>query len=579
MRLLSRWVLFCCSASFAFGQSLPRSFIYTEYDPNTGDGTFVNSVIGWDRFFENGFTGASTVIGNLEAGTIWTGHDVFQRAPGATTGFHTYTNLADSSLNENDYHATMVGHVLAGSGYVVQNGVPDYTYAGLGMAPSATVISGGIAVAFSSTVEGSFETSEASVVSAYRAFFQGVGLGTGFARPDVINSSWGGGDSSAIGAEYLAMDGLARQNPAVAWVVSAGNSGTNTVVAPASGFNNISVGSVGGASLLQPSTWTSQGLADFYLPGPNGGTTLPGVRVAVDLAAPGETLFLAAYLGRSGSFGAMPVADPYLYDTPPTNRYFTSGGTSFSSPIVAGGIALLKDVANTDPFLNFKDNPAAFDTRVLKSVLMAGAQKTVGWNNGQNVVNAVNVTTQALDMQTGAGAMNLDAAANVYFFGTRDLPVDADGRIAAAGWDSSTILLNHVSDYVFDAAFTEQTELTVALNWFSVREFDNATNTATDIAFSNLDLQVWLLDGAGAFDIKVAESVSTYNNTEFLRLDSIAPGQYGLRVVFGSKVFDTTGAVNDELYGLAWQSMTIPESGAPLWIASAIILCLKRRRR
>ena len=564
---------FCWFVPLAEGQTEPSSLIYSgNYQNGQFDSlTFVNSVVGWDLFFNAGFRGGSTVIGNLEAGQIWFDHEVFARPPGATTGFTTYTNPAEGSLNELDYHATTVGHVLAGSGYQVQNGAGVYTYAGLGMAPEAAVISGGIAVGFSAG--GSFATTEASVVTAYRAFFQGVGLAAGVARPDVINSSWGGSDPAATSAEALAIDGLGRQNAAVALVVSAGNDySAGTVSFPGSGYNSIAVGSLGGPTFLQPSDFSSGGLVDFHIPGSNGGTTITAARVAVDIAAPGENFFLAAYLGASGTIGASPDLAFLVQQPAPTDQYFLNmSGTSYSSPIVAGGISLLKDAAKTI----LAGDANALDTRVIKSVLMAGAQKTLGWNNAQN---AMNVTTQALDPKTGAGTMDLAGSAEVYFGGTRDLPGNAGGQVANAGWDTATLHLGNTLEYRFDAAFTQEMALTVALNWFAVRNFDDATQTGSDVAFSNLDLQVWSLDGGGQFTVMVGESMTTYNNTEFLRLDALAAGQYGMRVLFNGMVYDTTNAVTDEPYGLAWRAVSIPEPGAIFLLAGGLLIGWKRRR-
>lgn len=563
----------CVGASWAAGQTGPGGLIYVgNYQNDAFDSlTFVNSVVGWDLFYNSGFMGSSTVIGNIEAGQVWYGHEAFVRDPGALTGYHTYTNPAEGSLNQIDYHATMVGHVLAGTGYVVGDGQGAYTYVGLGMAPTATLVSAGVAVEFSASNPGSFSTSESSVVTAYQAFFQGVGMPVGVERPDVINSSWGGGDPAASSREALAIDGLAYQNSSVTLVASAGNDAAGAVSFPAAGYNSIAVGSLGGPSFLQASEFSSRGMVDFY--NPQSGVTLTGVRAAVDLAAPGERFALAAYLGNSGTYGASPELAVYVQEPSPTNLYFLNeDGTSFAAPMVAGAISLLKDAAKT--LLDTNGN--AMDSRVVKSVLMAGSQKTIGWNNGQD---AMHVTTQALDLATGAGALDLVGAANVYYFGTQDVPGDGGGLIANSGWDMATIPIGGVADYTFAAEFTQEMSLTVALNWLAERGFDNLTQSGSDLAFANLDLQVWLLDGTGQFSTMVGESMSTYNNTEFLRLDSIAAGRYGLRMVFGSMVFDTTSAVTMESYGLAWQAVVIPEPGVTQVLGWSLIVGLWRRRR
>lgn len=544
-------------------QSDPSSYFISGDPQNPAGQTFVNSVVGWNLFYNSGFLGGSTVIGNVEGGHIWTGHEAFDRLPGVVNTVTTYNNTAPGATNEIDYHATAVGHVLTGSSNLLFGSANDYTI-NVGMAPEATVVSGAIATGFSSQDFGSFSISQQSATNVYSAFFQGNGV----AKADVINSSWGGGDPAGAGGLTVALDGLARENSSVALVVAAGNGGNAAVGAPASGFNNISVGSVGGSTFLQPSSFSSSGKSDFYNPVTQ--VTLTGVRSAVDIAAPGERMFLAAYLGDSGSIGA---GAPGLIQEPSPNDLYFQGldGTSFASPMVAGGIALLKDAANT--ILSTEAN--AMDTRVIKSVIMAGARETSGWNNGQN---AMNVTTQALDAVTGAGALDLVAAADIYYFGTLD--VDIEGQtIDNVGWDSSTVDLGDTFSYVFNTAFTQTMALTVALNWFSVRDYDDLTGTGSDIAFSNLDLQVWSVDGSGQFLAKVGESMTTYDNSEFLRIDALGAGRYGLRVVFDSMIYDTTGLVNSEEFGLAWRAIAIPEPAVSMLAAAGCVMLMRRRRK
>ncbi len=536
---------FCaCSAGAADAGGDAESLIVS-WDYPSGPRTFVNDVLGWRSYFNAGYMGASTVIGNVEAGHVWFGHEVFNREPGAPTGYSTFTNLA--ALNEYDYHATMVGHVLAGTGYVATNS--SYTYVGLGMAPQAALVSGSIATEFSATDLGSFSTTYDSVITPYKAFFTG---GSGVAKADVINSSWGGYDPAAIGLEAVALDGLAAGNSTVAFVASAGNSDLSPVGNPGSDFNNIAVGSLGGSTFLVPSEFSSRGLVDFYNPVTD--SLISEARVAVDIAAPGELLFLAAYLGDSGSIGAS--SNPYIHgmiqEPPPTGQYFVNmDGTSFSSPIVAGGIALLKDVAKTHPFLNLNADTNALDTRVVKSVLMSGAVETPGWDNGQSASDGVVATTQALDAATGSGAFNLTRSTDAYFFGITDVAGSGGGVIAGSGWDFGTVGLGATNDYTFGGVFADDVELTVSLNWFAGRAFDNNTDLGANLSFADLNLEVWEMSG-GAFAAPVARSFTTYNNAEFLRVDLEGGKNYGLRVTLAGMVFDATGAVTSESYGLSW---------------------------
>lgn len=535
------------------------------------ESSFVNSLVGWDWFFDNGFRGGSTVIGNIEGGNIWFGHEAFLRPPGAPAAFTTWNNPAAGAANELDYHATTVGHVLAGSGYVDVDG-GSYTLIGLGMAPEARVVSGAIATSFSTSDFGAFSVTEESLLAAYGAFFRGDGV----SRPDVINSSWGGsGDPAAVSTASLTIDALASSQPDVTLVVAAGNGGNTPPGSPANGYNSLSVGATGGEGFLIPSSFSSRGLADFYNPVENGGTLHEGVRVAVDLAAPGEKFFLAAYLGDSGTIGAYAGLEELVSEPSPTDLYFRElDGTSYAAPVVAGGIALLKDVARAGLLETPESNPNAFDSRLMKSVLMAGSRATEGWDNGQN---AFNVTTQALDAATGAGMLDLVGAAEVYLAATRDL-FGVGGVVTTNGWDVGNVGLDGTVDYFMDADFEVSTQLTVALNWFALRGLDG-NDLGIDLAFSDLDLEVWLLDGEGAFASQVAASRSRYQNTEFLRIEDLAPGRYGMRVLFGDMVYDTTGAVEEETYALAWRAVAIPEPGGPWLLALGLTVMLFRRKK
>jgi hypothetical protein len=120
--------------------------------------------------------------------------------------------------------------------------------------------------------------------------------------------------------------------------------------------------------------------------------------------------------------------------------------------------------------------------------------------------------------------------------------------------------------------------LTVALNWFSVRDFNDLTGFGNDIAFANLDLQVWSVDGSGQFLAKVGESMTTYNNSEFLRIDSVDAGRYGLRVLYKSNIYDTSSLVNSEDFGLAWSAIAIPEPSITMLVIVGIASGIRRRR-
>ena len=136
--------LVIASASAGGAEDPKASIISGYYNNGAFESTdFVNSIVGWNTFFNAGFRGGSTVIGSIEAGHVWSGHEVFVRAPEAVNGVSNFNSTAPGLTNELDFHATMVGHVLAGSGYIPLNS-GSYTYAGLGMATEAALVSGAI---------------------------------------------------------------------------------------------------------------------------------------------------------------------------------------------------------------------------------------------------------------------------------------------------------------------------------------------------------------------------------------------------------------------------------------------------
>jgi len=524
----------------------------------------INILVGAGTFYDAGYFGQRTTTANVEAGFVWGGHEVFDRTGLSEPSSPALSYSDASATGEYDFHATMVGHVLAGTGLQSDGSL---SLVGAGMAPLATLWSGAIATSFDHTDIGSFEISDASFLTPYQAFFTGA-LGT---KPDVINSSWGFDDAAGVAKENRILTALAGANPTVAFVRSAGNGGATA--APGVGYNGIVVGSLGGYSdpqpYLRPSTFSSSAAADFYNPAT--GQTLSGVRAAVDIAAPGEDLFLAAYLGDSGSL----AGTQYVQAPSPTDLYFVNmAGTSFSAPIVAGGVSLLKDVS----YVYFPGQDASRDTRVIKSVLQAGAMKTTGWDNGQHLVNDVLTTTQSLDYASGAGRMDLDKSAAIYVGGTTDVPGTGGGTIQPLGWDSGSVALGAHNDYFFNLATPSDEELTVSLNWFVNEDFDAASGLPSSGSFANLDLGVWTVVN-GVFTQEIASSQSLYNTSEFLRLSLASGGTYGLRVSFSGVVYDIPGTLQNETYGLAWSLTAVPEPAAWGFAPGLLLVAILWRRR
>ena len=549
---------------------------------------FINSIVGTDTLWDSGYYGAGVVIANVEAGHVWSGHEVFDLSgPGLPTNPVRFVNAPVTvdapELGEVDFHATMVGHVLVGAGIIVN---PDSTVSlstlGAGMAPLATLWSGAIATHFDKTVAGagSFDISADSFRVPYVEFFAGGSQG----RADVINSSWGYTDGSASVTETRIITGLAAANPSVTAVFSAGNSGAGAdkVGGPGSSFNVITVGSLGGAQQLTPSSFSSGGWSSFY--DPVNEVTIPNARAAVHVSAPGENFALAAYLQPTG--GLEPLLNEEGINNPADDLYFvfSQSGTSFASPIVAGGVGLLKNLVRSGPYA--LSQTEAMDTRVMRSIIMASSIRTEGWNNAQLAgPGGALITTQALDLVAGAGRFDVGRAALALVGGTAGVAGLAGGtELAPTGWDYGALRVGQVNDYVLDlTGVSGARELSVSLNWLVADSVNAATGAVSFGSFANLDLELWSVSNSGVFVEMLGASRTTYNNTEFMRL-AITPEEIlGLRVRFDGVVYDFDGAQGGEVgYGLAWATVAIPEPAtATLWFGATggLVVLIARRRR
>lgn len=523
----------------------------------------INTFLGADRFYSAGYTGTRAIVANIEAGWVWNGQE-------SLTGVTTY--FADPSITgQFDRHATWTGAAIAGRP-VVGGVVVEHQR---GIAYGATMWSGAMASVWAppATTGGyslGFGFSGASFSGPYNtALLTGIGGKT----VDVINSSWTtGSGASGLSFQSLAVDGLIYSTGKTL-VTAAGNFGptTNTVFAPASGLNNIAVGSVGTDTTVPQyatiSNFSSRSPSDFFLPTISSGisgTLLSGVRAAIDIVAPGQNLTLANYSGPTGgnAFGGASSLAGNLYNG-------GLNGTSFAAPIVAGGATLVVDAGKA----LFPSNTKAIDGRVVKAVLMNSADKIAGWDNGQSLVGSVLTTTQGLDYLSGTGRMNLSRAFDQYTTGTTDLPGTDGGLVQPIGWDFGQVAFDEPQDYLLNGLFTAGTRLTATLDWFAHSAGANYGS------FDNLDLQVWSAAG-GVAQTLVAQSTSLYNSSEHLSFDLPADGEYLLRVSYINHLFNFLGDGSEDDYALAWNATTVPEpTGAVLVVALSAALARGRGRR
>jgi hypothetical protein len=533
--------------------------------------TNLNTFLGADRFYNAGFTGSGAVIANIEAGHIWTGHESLS---------HTGLIPTSGAAGEFDRHATWVGSVLAG-----RQGGKSPGHHQQGMAPDAQLMSGAIATSWPTSGFPRFTANfhvnfgAISTYGPYRAaFITGVTGPGGTRTADVINSSYVGTQSSS-GVDRLAgtLDALVNENPRTLLTVAAGNL-LSLVPSPASAYNNMAVAalSYNSGQYDVVSTFSNGGPSDYSDPS---GAFFSQVRQVIDIAAPGENFSVAYYGGQTGGNGPN-VSGPPNGPAGGLDWYTRNiSGTSFASPTVGGGAALLYDAA----YDLLAATPDARDARVMKAVLMNSADKTLDWDNGQAPHSNANggvMTMRGLDNDVGAGRLNLDRAFDQLLGGTTDVvgpPHGLLGAVDPTGWDFGEVVEGLTNDYLIGGVLEAGSLFTSTLTWFRDRTILDVTNFR-DGSYDNLDLELWSVLGGSPLSL-ISESASIYNNTEHFHFAIPATGTYMLRVRWTGELFDMVSDANSEQYGLAWSVAAVPEPGTICLLLLASLLCAAQRTR
>jgi hypothetical protein len=553
----------------SFGTVDPSSQATT----SVGGGTFdLNTFLGAGRYYGHTtpIIGQNTIATNLEAGHVWNGHE-------ALTHVTTFTQAATawgggSVAPLYDRHATWAGLFIGGRQTVVNPSMKQQ-----GLAPGTDLRSAAIATSWSGTAYAlSFGISFDTLLTAYDA---------SFGTADVINSSFGDReDKTGTGALAWIADSYSFFNPTTSYVVSAGNDGpaANTVGSPGSAYNTITVGALGGANGFDTiAEFSSRAPQDFGYFTSGTYVTVPGVRAAVDIVAPGDSLRSALYGGQTGGNNAS-LPDSVDAGSDPT-AYSSINGTSFAAPIVAGGATLVASAAKT--LAPLVSNSNASQSMVVKSLLLTGADKTTGWSNGQQSVTVGGTTflqtTQSLDWALGAGRMNLDKTFDIQVNGQLDVSGTTGllGPVSLRGWDFGSAVLGTTNDYVIADVLAAGSTLTTTLSWMRPRGYDGSFY---EYAQADLDLSVWALDGNDAFTTLIASSASDYNTVEHLSFTVPSWGRYGLRIDYGSNTFDNIGgqwgsASFPQDYGLAWTA--VPEPATVVLLAAGAVWGLTLRPR
>jgi hypothetical protein len=464
-------------------------------------------------------------------------------------------------------HATEVAQFAAGYNQTTTDSVIFYT--GLGIAPLANIWSGSIID--SGDPAG---TNTQTTASAMYPFVQAMAVGVNGTTADVVNVSLGAQGVPASEDFFSnAVDGLAAANPHSTVVIATGNSGPEpgTVESPAVAFNGITVAALASDPTLgyqTASDYSSRGPADFY--NPYTGVTLSGVRPAVDIAAPGDYFVIQADPVGNGEYGLT-----------------VGAGTSFATPLVSGAVAQLTAythglaglagaLVGLDPNINQQLQDAT-DSRVIKAVLMNAADKTLGWDNGQQTINGIITTSQALDLTVGAGRLNIARAADNYLNGNFDPKVVGTQFVGPKGWDLSTVTARVPNIYDLGTLAPGQA-LSATLDWFADDSYDAVNLNPSIDSFTDLDLEVLEVISPGVTQ-EIAISDAEFNNVQLLSFPITSAGDYELQVLYAGLQFGPPGDPgNSESYALAWSNVYVPEPGSIAGVAM-VLLGLGRRRR
>lgn len=296
--------------------------------------------------------------------------------------------------------------------------------------------------------------------------------------------------SFVLGMENAAADldydhYAARYN--VLFVSGAGNGGPPQ--SPATAYNGIAVGALGGASAIGPTT---------------------GGRAKPDITAP-ATL------------------------------------TSYSTPQVAGAAALLLQAAARGDGGPGTSNHLA-DIRTVKALLLNGAQKPWGWTNAPQTpldlrygAGGANVFQSYRQLRAGRQSA---AISQSIALGNPHPPPSTPASLITArrGWDfatnTSSIALDGLRHYFFDVLGPSNRTLTCTLVW-------NRQQNQT--AINDLDLFLYSVPG----NTLIASSISVVDNVEHLCVTNLPPGRYNLQV-FKSGGTLPKRVTNNETYALAF---------------------------
>ena len=491
----------------------------------------IADLIGADTFYSQGYTGTRAILGNVEGGMVWDGHQTLDDGRVAQRVRFAAPPLLESS------HPTWVGGVMVADA-LLNDSSPTAT--GPGIAYGSTLWSGQIATSISGN---SFSISGNSLLWPLMMFGE---VGIGGQTVDVINSSWSADNDTGNSVINALYDYLANSH-GVTMVISSGNygQGDDTVGAPANSWNVITVGAT-------DSTVEEEAVTSFSSGGDIGSFGIPGTRTKPDIVAPGLSIVMPTYPGSTS--------------------FIVASGTSFAAPVVAASAGLMIDLG--------KDTGRSTDPRVIKATLLNSATKLDGWQ--QQVATHPTTGTQInftpVDPAQGTGRVDLGAAWGQYTASTGG--AGDSGSVSSVGWSLAQVQDGSPADYFIDEMLSGGSKLTATLVWFMDRSVIGFDPGATDPwggttfwndSFDDLDLLLYRADAGGnAIGQPIAASISNWDpgepDDDPLGLDSVEHlhftlpenGRYLMRVRWTQELFDYVADPQSETFALAWSSQFLP---------------------
>lgn len=428
--------------------------------------------------------------------------------PGATA----YDNNQVCTTSPTSYHGTHVSGTVAGDS-LTRSTPTDPGYDGDdGMAPNAQILFQDIGN----------DTSGCLSITDLGLTLEQARNGGAY----IHSNSWGAAVGGAYNANSAALDQFSWKFEDHLVLFSAGNSGpgSNTIGAPATAKNALTVGALGHGNSLLAASFSSRGPTDDG-------------RLKPDIQAPGSSIVSAR-------------GDTNNSATIETALTSTKSGTSMSTPTVAGAAALMRQYFADGFYPLGSANPA--DQRQPSGALMKAMLL-----GGTAVPASFNVPSQTF----GWGRVFLDN--NLYFDGdsryTRVWDVPHSGGLSTGETDTYT------------ATVDTGEELRITLVWNDPPSFPSAASNLVN----DLDLTVrhvgtnttWLGNVITSGVSTTGGAADTVNNVEQVILPIPLAGQYEITVNGSSVPGDGQNFSDTQGYALVSSGSAVPD---PLQAPTAV---------